>query len=106
MKTDAAPFGKIATGAQLVALLTFYWTQHPTDFFTAEVWTTLGLITFNVLLVIDLATRRVQIAGITTPPDGLCMAQVFRGGHLWHPATRCLLLKLTCEFCSLENGCF
>jgi hypothetical protein len=48
------------------------------DFFTTEVWTTRGLITFYVLFVIDLATRRVQIAGVTTQPDGPWMAQIAR----------------------------
>ena len=37
-----------------------------TDFTTVEVWTKGGLVTFYVLFVIELATRRVQVAGITT----------------------------------------
>jgi putative transposase len=36
------------------------------DFFTVEVWSWRGLITHYILFVIDLATRRVVIAGITT----------------------------------------
>ena len=36
-----------------------------TDFFTAEVWTSLGLTTFYVLLFIQLSTRRVILGGIT-----------------------------------------
>ena len=36
-----------------------------TDFFTAEVWTKSGLVTYYVLFFIHLATRRVHIAGIT-----------------------------------------
>ncbi|MCG8585894.1 MAG: hypothetical protein MI757_14400 [Pirellulales bacterium] len=40
-----------------------------TDFITVEVWTKGGLITFYILFVIELATRRVEIAGITTSPD-------------------------------------
>ena len=39
------------------------------DFFTTEVWTPHGLVTHYVLFVIDLKTRRVQIAGITPSPD-------------------------------------
>lgn len=40
-----------------------------TDFTTVEVWTKGGLVTYYLLFVIELATRRVQIAGITTSPD-------------------------------------
>ena len=40
-----------------------------TDFFTAEVWTQGGLVTFYVLFFIHLATRRVHIAGITPHPN-------------------------------------
>jgi putative transposase len=39
------------------------------DFFTVEVWTARGLTRFAVLFVIDLATRRVEIAGILPEPD-------------------------------------
>ena len=49
-----------------------------TDFFTAEVWTARGLVTHYVLLLIDHATRAVEIAGITTNPDSAFMAQVAR----------------------------
>ena len=40
-----------------------------TDFTTVEVWTKGGLVTFYILFVIELATRRVRIAGITPSPD-------------------------------------
>jgi hypothetical protein len=36
-----------------------------TDFFTVEVATWHGLMTYDVLVVMELATRRVQMAGIT-----------------------------------------
>jgi len=49
-----------------------------TDFFTTEVWTKNGLVTYFVLFVIDLATRRVEIAGITASPDSAWMCQVAR----------------------------
>src|SRR6266571_4482267 len=39
------------------------------DFLTVEVWTAKGLVTHYLLLVISLADRVVQIAGITTRPD-------------------------------------
>lgn len=48
------------------------------DFFTTEVWTTRGLVTHYTLFVIDLASRRVEIAGTTTNPDSAWMAQVAR----------------------------
>ena len=49
-----------------------------TDFFTVEVWTARGLVTYYVLFVIHHATRAVHIAGITTNPNGSFMAQVAR----------------------------
>ena len=48
------------------------------DFFVIEVWTKVGLIRYMVLFVIDLPTRRVEIAGIAPIPDGLWMLQVAR----------------------------
>jgi putative transposase len=48
------------------------------DFFTVEVWTRSGLTRFLVLFLIDLATRRVEIAGIATKADGIWMGQVAR----------------------------
>jgi transposase InsO family protein len=48
------------------------------DFFTTEVWTWRGLVTYYTLFVIDLASRRVQIAGATPYPDDVFMRQVSR----------------------------
>ena len=48
------------------------------DFFTTEVWTWRGLVTFYTVFVIDLASRRVQIVGSTPHPDQLFMEQVGR----------------------------
>jgi len=48
------------------------------DFFTTEVWTRTGLRTYYVLFLIDLETRAARIAGITTNPGGVFMAQVAR----------------------------
>ena len=39
------------------------------DFFTVEAWSWTGLVTHYVLFVIDLATRRVSLCGITTHPN-------------------------------------
>ena len=39
------------------------------DFFTTEVWTWRGLVTFYTVFVIDVASRRVHIVGSTPHPD-------------------------------------
>src|SRR5262249_16891264 len=49
-----------------------------TDFFTVEVATCQGLVTFYVLVVMELATRRVQIAGIMPHPTDAFMPQCAR----------------------------
>jgi putative transposase len=49
-----------------------------TDFFTVEVATWHGLVTYYVLVVIDLATRRLQVAGITPHPTAAFMQQCAR----------------------------
>ena len=48
------------------------------DFFTVEVWTRRGLQRFMVLFFIELSTRKVEIAGIATGPNGLWMSQIGR----------------------------
>jgi len=48
------------------------------DFFTTEVWTWRGLVTFYTAFVIDLASRRVQIVGSTPHPDEAFMCQIVR----------------------------
>jgi hypothetical protein len=48
------------------------------DFFTSEVWTARGLVTFYTVFTIDLATRRVQVLGTTSHPDDAFMHQVVR----------------------------
>jgi transposase InsO family protein len=49
-----------------------------TDFFSVEVITRFGLVRYFVLFVIDLETRRVEIAEILPRPDGVWMSQVAR----------------------------
>src|SRR2546428_3259276 len=49
-----------------------------TDFFTAEVWTLGGLVTYDVLFFIHLGSRQVHIAGITPHPNEAWMVQVAR----------------------------
>jgi len=45
---------------------------------SVEVWTPKGLTTYYVLFVIDLKSRRVHLAGITTTPNESFMAQMAR----------------------------
>ncbi len=49
-----------------------------TDFFTAEVWTWGGLVTYYVLFFIRLGTREVHVAGVTLHPNAAWMVQVAR----------------------------
>ena len=50
-----------------------------TDFFTVEVWTACGLVTYYVLFIMHLSTRSVHIAGLlTTAPNGAYMKQMAR----------------------------
>jgi transposase InsO family protein len=55
-----------------------------TDFFTAEVWTTAGLITYYVLFFIHLASRKVHVAGVTPHPDARWMVQSARNVTMEH----------------------
>jgi transposase InsO family protein len=48
------------------------------EFFTTEVWSWRGLVTYYTVSVIDLASRRVQIVRSTPHPDALFMRQVSR----------------------------
>jgi len=48
------------------------------DFFTAEVFTPTGLITFYVLFFIQIGTRKVHIAGVTPHPNEEWMKQIAR----------------------------
>jgi putative transposase len=49
-----------------------------TDFFTVEVLTWRGLVTYYVLFFLHLESRRVSIAGITRHPDEEWMQQIAR----------------------------
>ena len=48
------------------------------DFFTVEVWTRRGLQRFMVLFLIELSTRKVEVAGIAVAANGLWMSQIGR----------------------------
>jgi hypothetical protein len=47
-----------------------------TDFFTTEVWTWGGLVTYYILFFIRLGTREVHVAGVTPHPDERWMVQI------------------------------
>jgi transposase InsO family protein len=49
-----------------------------TDFFTADVWTLGGLVTYDVLFFLHLGSRKVHIAGVTPHPNEQWMMQVAR----------------------------
>src|SRR5215813_8778794 len=49
-----------------------------TDFFTAEVWTLGGLVTYYVLFFIHLGSRKIHVAGVTPHPNAAWMMQVAR----------------------------
>jgi hypothetical protein len=67
------------TGMSWAQFLKLHWeVLAATDFFTVEVATWHGVVTYYVLFVMELATRRVQIAGITPHPTAAFMQQCAR----------------------------
>jgi transposase InsO family protein len=48
------------------------------DFFTTEVWTVRGLVTYYTVFVMELASRRVHLLGSTPSPDEAFVLQVAR----------------------------
>jgi putative transposase len=53
-----------------------------TDFFTTEVWTWCGLVTYYILFFIRLGTREVRVAGVTAHPDERWMMQIARNATM------------------------
>jgi transposase InsO family protein len=53
-----------------------------TDFFTVEVWTWCGLVTYYILFFIRLGTREVHVAGVTPHPDERWMMQIARNATM------------------------
>src|SRR6266511_5018333 len=75
---DPAPQRRKA-GMSWAQFLKLHWeVLAATDFFTVEVATWHGLVTYDVLIVMELAKRRVQIAGITHHPRAAFMQQCAR----------------------------
>src|SRR2546422_880739 len=67
------------TGMSWSQFLRMHWdVLAATDFFTVEVATWHGLVTYYVLVVMELTTRRVEIAGITPHPTAAFMQQCAR----------------------------
>jgi hypothetical protein len=56
-----------------------------TDFFSTDVWTLGGLVTFYVLFLIKLDTREVHLAGVTCHPNEMWMMQMARNLHFLGP---------------------
>jgi hypothetical protein len=48
------------------------------DFFTTEVWTVRGLVTYYIAFVLQLQSRRVQVIGCTPYPDEAFVIQCLR----------------------------
>jgi len=48
------------------------------DFTTVDIWSSKGLVRYYILFAMDLATRSVQLAGISTNPDEAWMKQIAR----------------------------
>ena len=61
-------------GVGWAQFLTMHWeVLAATDFFTVEVATWHGLVTYYVLFIMEVATRRVSVAGITARPTAAFM---------------------------------
>jgi putative transposase len=73
------------------------------DFITVEVWTKGGLVTFYLLFVLELAARRVQLAGCTINPTEGWIMQAARNltdpldGFLRHK--QCLPMDRDTKYC-------
>lgn len=66
------------TGAWSTVLKAHWKTLAAIDFTACEVWTLEKLVMYYVLIVIELKSRRVEIAGVTTNPDAAWMTQIAR----------------------------
>jgi transposase InsO family protein len=75
-----------------------------TDFFTVEVLTWRGLVTYYVLFFLHLESRKVSVAGITRHPDQEWMEQIARSAtqETWGYLDRCryVLHDRDTKFCA------
>jgi putative transposase len=53
-----------------------------TDFFTTEIWSLCGLVTYYVLFFIYLGNRKVYVAGVTPHPHERWMVQMARNATM------------------------
>jgi putative transposase len=83
------------------------------DFFTVEVWRLHGLTTYYVLFFLELSSRLVKIAGITTNPNTAWMVQIGRNltepDEGWFSAKRMVIVDRDTKYCAdfralLEGG--
>jgi putative transposase len=74
------------------------------DFFTVEVWRLSGLTTYYVLFCLELSTRTVKIAGITTHPNAAWMVQIGRNitdpDDRWFGTRRQLIIDRDTKYCA------
>jgi putative transposase len=81
-----------------------------TDFFTTEVWSCFGLVTYYILFFIHVGTRKIHIAGITPNPHREWMAQVVRNiadvdeGMLVQNGCKYLIHDRDSKFCEHFDG--
>jgi hypothetical protein len=66
------------TGSWATFLKTHWDVLAAIDFTTIEVWTRSGLVTYYLLFVMELKTRRVHFAGCTPNPNAAWMKQIAR----------------------------
>jgi len=78
-----------------------------TDFFTEEVWTMKGLVTYYVLFFLHLGSRRVWIGGCTPQPQAAWMAQQARNFSMvvedWELPCRYLVHDGDTSFAALDG---
>jgi len=78
-----------------------------TDFFTEEVWTLGGLVTYYVLFFLHLGTRRVWLAGCTPQPQATWVAQQSRNFSMvvedWQLPCRYLVHDRDASFAALDG---
>jgi putative transposase len=79
-----------------------------TDFFTEEVWTLGGLVTFYVLIFLHLGSRRVWMAGCTPQPQAPWVAQQARNFSMvvadWGLQCRYLIHDRDTSFAALDRA--
>jgi hypothetical protein len=91
-------------GMSWTTFLKAHWnTIAAADFFTVEVWGLRGLVTFYVIFVIELSSRRVYFAGATPNPNTAWTMQIAR--NLTDPfvgfvqGKRCIIIDRDRKYC-------